>query len=78
MADQQVGDAPLLLEIFQEIEHLRADGDIQRGDRLVQDDQRRLQGEGPSDADALPLAAAPQSRRAVDARPGAPRPGGRP
>jgi hypothetical protein len=33
VADQQVGDAPLLLDILQQVEDLRADGDIERGNR---------------------------------------------
>jgi hypothetical protein len=58
MADQQVGDAPLLLDILQKVEDLRADGNIERGDRLIQGDQRWLQREGPGNADTLPLATA--------------------
>ena len=35
VADQEVGDAEFVLQIFEEIEDLRADGDIQRRDWLV-------------------------------------------
>jgi hypothetical protein len=58
MADQRVGDAPLLPDILQEIEDLRADGDIQRGDRLIQGEQRRIRREGPGNTGALPPATA--------------------
>ncbi len=46
-----------LLEDFQErLGHLRLNGNIQRGDRLVADDKSRLQAQRPGDPDALPLA----------------------
>ena len=39
VADQEIGDAELSLQIFQEIENLRTDGDIEGGHRLVEDHQ---------------------------------------
>ena len=53
------------LELLQQVDDLRLDGDVQRGDRLVRDDQLRLQGERAGDADALPLAAGELVREAV-------------
>ena len=49
--------AELALEVLQKVDDLRLDGDVERGDRLVADDQRGLEGERPRDADALALAA---------------------
>jgi hypothetical protein len=58
MADQEIGDAAFSLQIFQEIENLRADGDIEGGHRLVEDHQGWLQHQSPCDSDTLALAAA--------------------
>ncbi len=46
------------LQIAQQIEHLRLNRDIQRRDRLVGDDESRVERERAGDADALSLAAA--------------------
>ena len=40
-----------------QVEHLRLHGDVQRGGRLVADQQRRVVGEGDGEHDALALAA---------------------
>jgi hypothetical protein len=57
VADEQVGDAEFALQVLQQVEDLRLHRHIQRRDRLVRDDQRRLQRERPRDAQALALAA---------------------
>ena len=49
----------------QQVEDLRLDGDVERGDRLVADDELRLEGERAGDADALALAAGEFVRVAV-------------
>jgi hypothetical protein len=67
VADQQGGDASLLLDILQQVEDLRADGDIERGKWLIQGDQRRLQRKGRGNADPLALAAAELMREFVSA-----------
>ncbi len=36
---------------------MRLDGDVQGGDGFVADDEARLEGQGPGDADALALSA---------------------
>src|SRR6266513_199703 len=56
--DEQVRQPELLLQLLQEVEHLRLDAHVQRRDRLVGDDELGIDGEGAGDADALPLAAA--------------------
>ena len=43
---------------LEQIQDLRADRDVQRRHRLVQDDELRVRHEGAGDGDALPLAAA--------------------
>ena len=57
MGDEHVGQAELGLQILQQIHHLRLDRHVQRRDRLVADDQLRVDGERAGDADALALAA---------------------
>ncbi len=54
---EQVGQPELGLELLQQVDDLGLDRDVQRRDRLVADDQARLHGQRPGDADALALAA---------------------
>ncbi len=63
--DEDEGDAELPLEVLQQVDDLRLDGDVQGGDGLVGDDQLRPQGEGAGDADALTLASGELVRVAV-------------
>ena len=46
-----------LLQVLQQVDDLRLDGDVERRDRLVADDEVGLDGERAGDADALSLAA---------------------
>ncbi len=55
--DEQVGKPEPRLQILEQIDHLRLDGNIQRRYRLVADDQIGLHRERAGDADALALAA---------------------
>ena len=57
MRDEDVGEAELVLEIEQQIEHLRLDRLVERRHRLVEDQQPRLEREPARDVDALALAA---------------------
>jgi hypothetical protein len=57
VGDEQVREAELLLEVLEEIEHLRLDRDVESRDRLVGDQQTRRGGQRTRDADALALAA---------------------
>ena len=57
VGDEQVGEAELLLQVLEQVDHLRLDRDVERRDRLVADDQLRLDRERARDADALALAA---------------------
>ncbi len=56
--NEKIGEMHLLLELLEEIDDLRLDGDIQGGDRLIGYDELRIHGQCPGDADPLPLAAA--------------------
>src|SRR5437868_589538 len=56
--DEEIGEVELVLQVLQQVEDLRLDRHVQRGDRLVGDDQLWSKGQGSSDANALPLAAA--------------------
>ena len=56
-SDEQVREAELILEIGQQVEDLRLDGDVQGAGGLVADDEPGVQSQGTGDADPLPLAA---------------------
>src|SRR5919197_1414626 len=58
VADQEIGDTDLSLQIFEEIENLRTDRDIEGGHRLVEDHQRWLQRQSPRNPDTLALTTA--------------------
>ena len=57
MSDEENRHAKTLLQLHHEIEDLRLDRHVERGDRLVEHDHVGVEGEGPGDADALALAA---------------------
>ena len=63
--DEDEGEVEVVLEAAQQVEDLRLDRDVERGHRLVADDQLRLQRERARDADALPLSAGELVRVAV-------------
>ena len=53
------------LQVLEQVDHLRLDRHVERGDRLVGDEQLGLQGQRAGDADALALAAGELVRVAV-------------
>ena len=57
VGDENHGQVEVLAKAFEEIEDLGLDGDIERGDRLIGDDELGLRGEGAGDGDTLALAA---------------------
>ena len=57
VGDEDDGQPEALLEVLQQPQHLSLDHDVQRGGRLVGDQQARLAGEREADEDALALAA---------------------
>ena len=65
VGDEDEGELELPLQVLQEVEDLRLHGHVERRDRLVADDELRVDGERAGDADALPLAARELEREAV-------------
>ena len=65
VGDEEVGEAELVLEVVEQVDDLRLDRDVEGRDRLVGDDQLRLQRQRPGDPDPLPLAAGELVREAV-------------
>ena len=63
--DEDVGELELVLQVVEQVQHLRLDGDVECRDGLVRDDQLRPQGERARDPDSLPLAAGELMREAV-------------
>ena len=64
--DEKVGQTQLLLEVLHEVDDLGLDRDVERRDRLVADDELRLDRQRARDADALPLPARELVRIARD------------
>ena len=54
--NEQVTQISLFLQLLEQVDDLRLDGNIQRGYRLVADDKFRIQGECTCDTDPLSLA----------------------
>ena len=65
--DEQQRQIELLLHLAQQVEDLRLHRDVERGRRLVGDDERRAAGERDRDHHALPHAARQLMRIVVDA-----------
>ena len=65
VGDEEVGEAELVLQVGEQVDDLRLDRDVEGGDRLVGDDQLRLQRQGAGDPDPLALAAGELVRVAV-------------
>ncbi|MNW46884.1 hypothetical protein D3C74_241990 [compost metagenome] len=57
VGDKDIRQAEFLLQILKQVHHLRLDRHVERRDGLVGDDQLRLQGQRPCNANPLPLSA---------------------
>ncbi len=57
VGDEEIGEVEFLLEVFEQVHHLRLDRHVEGRDRFVGHDQFRLGGERAGDADSLSLAA---------------------
>ncbi len=57
VGDEDIGQVEVALQVLQEVEHLRLDGNIQGRHRLIADDQLGVQSQGAGNADALALSA---------------------
>ena len=53
--DEDVRQLEVVLEVVEEVDHLCLDRNVERGHRLVGDDQLRAQRERAGDSDPLPL-----------------------
>ena len=58
VGDEQVGQPELAPQVKEQVEDLRLDGDVERRDGLIADDEVRSQCQSPGDADALALTTA--------------------
>ena len=63
--DEEVREAEVLLQPLEQVDYLRLDGHVQRGNGLVADYEVRVERQRAGDADALPLAAGELVRIAV-------------
>ena len=70
MRGEQHRDAALLGELLQQLEDLRLDGHVERGGRLVRDDELGLRQQRQRDHQPLPLAAGELVRQLVEGRVG--------
>ena len=66
VGDEEIGEPELALQVGQEVYYLRLHRDVESRDRLVADDQARVQGQRPGNTDALALAAREFVRKAVE------------
>ena len=57
VGDEEIGEVVLALEAPEEVQDLRLHGDVEGRHRLVADDELRLRGERPRNAEPLALAA---------------------
>ena len=57
MADKEVGQLQVPLQIVEQVDDLGLNGYVQGGNGLVADDDPGIQDQGPGNADSLPLAA---------------------
>ena len=55
--DEHVGEAEIALQPPEQVQDLRSDRDVQRRDRLVEDDETGLECQGSRDPDPLALPA---------------------
>src|SRR5699024_9647699 len=65
VGDEEIGQPELVLQILEQVDDLRLNRDIERGNRLVADDEIRICGERAGDADTLSLTAGELVRVAV-------------
>ena len=66
MGDEDVGEPELALQLFQQVDDLRLDGDVQRRDRFVAHQDAGTQRKGPRDPDPLTLPPGELVRITVD------------
>ena len=57
MGNEQIGQSHPLAQINEQVQDLSLDGFVQRGDRLIHDEQAWIEAQGACNVDPLPLAA---------------------
>ena len=67
MRDEQIGEAEIPLQLFEQRQDLRLHGDVERRHRLVEHQNLRIEDQRAGDGDALPLAARQSPRLAAAA-----------
>src|SRR5437762_2566503 len=70
VGDEKKRKAKLLLELLQQIDDLRLDGDVERGDRLIGHDELGIDRERSRNSDPLTLASGELTRPASQKVPG--------
>ena len=70
MGDEKKREAKPLLEVVQQIDDLRLDGDVERGDRLIGHDELGIHRERSRNSDPLALASGELTRPASQKIPG--------
>ena len=65
MRDEQIGQPHIPLQILQQIDDLRLDGNIKRRDSLIAHNKARAQDQRAGNADALALATGKLMRKAI-------------
>ena len=58
MGDDDIRQLKFILKVDQQVDNLGLNRDVQRGDGFIADNDLGVEGQGPGDADTLPLAAA--------------------
>lgn len=66
--DEQEGQSQFLLQLHEQVDHLRLHRHVERGYRFVRDDEFRLERNGPGNPDPLALTAGKFMRITVAAR----------
>ena len=66
VGDEDVAEVELVLQVVEQVDDLRLDRHVERGNRLVEQDQARVDGQRPSDPDPLALAAGELVRETVE------------
>ena len=65
MRDEQVAELELVLQLTQQVEDLCLNGEVERADRLIADDQARLDHQCTRNRDPLPLATREVRRKSI-------------
>ena len=65
VGDEQIREVFLFLQVLQQVDDLRLNGNVKRRNRFVCNDKARINGNGPGDTNALALSAGELPRVAI-------------